>query len=535
MSLLTVKDLSVSFHVGDRVVEAVKKASFTIEKGKTFALVGESGAGKSVTALSILDLLPPGKAFYPSGSILFKGRELMGASDELMREIRGNDISMIFQEPMTSLNPLHNIEKQVGEILLLHQDDSKEHMREKVVELLHVVQLSEAENRLNAFPHQLSGGQRQRVMIAMALANNPELLIADEPTTALDVTIQAEILELLKSLQTRFHMSMLLITHDLFVVRRMVDFVGVMKDGEIVECGEIKKVFQNPSHKYTKYLLASELKEGAESPAKSKNEVLSTKNLSVAFPILKGVFRKTKGYIHAVNDVSLKIREGHTVGLVGESGSGKTTFGLAILRLIASSGSILFQGKEIQGLASKDTRSLRKEMQIIFQDPFESLNPRLTVGQIIQEGIQVHKLVATKEKRDDLIQSVLEEVGLEPEMINRYPHEFSGGQRQRICIARALVLKPRFLILDEPTSALDMSIQTQVLGLLRDLQKRYKLAYLFISHDLRVVRSMSHEILVIKNGDIVEYGPSEKIFKKPKQPYTKALLEAAFDESVIAS
>jgi microcin C transport system ATP-binding protein len=534
MGLLEVKDLRVSFRIGGMVLEAVKGVSFSIEKGETFALVGESGAGKTVTALSILNLLPPGKAFFPSGSITYDGTELLGASGEVMNRIRGNRIAMIFQEPMTSLNPLHTVEKQVGESLMIHQKCMKEEARRKVLELLHMVQLPEAESRLNAYPHQLSGGQRQRVMIAMALANSPELLIADEPTTALDVTIQAEILDLLKRLKEQFGMSLLLITHDLFVVRKMADRVGVMKDGRIVELGDVKDVFENPKHEYTKFLISSELKGKVSGISGGGREILSTRELSVAFPVYSGVFRRVRGYIDAVKRVSITIREGQTVGLVGESGSGKTTFGLAVLRLIASKGSINFMGQEIQGLKSKETRPLRREMQIIFQDPYESLNPRLTVGQIIEEGLRVHGIVSTPEERNMLISKTLEEVGLEPDMVHRYPHEFSGGQRQRICIARALVLKPRFLILDEPTSSLDMSVQTQILELFKELQRRHGLAYLFISHDLRAIRALSHEIFVIKDGDVVEYGSPEKIFERPEHPYTIRLIKAAFDMEVAA-
>jgi microcin C transport system ATP-binding protein len=418
---------------------------------------------------------------------------------------------------------------------MLHQNVSPDEAKQRVIELLKLVQLTDVENRLGSFPHQLSGGQRQRVMIAMELANNPSLLIADEPTTALDVTIQAEILVLLKQLQKQFHMSLLLITHDLFVVRKMTDRVGIMHNGEIVESGNLKDVFQTPHHEYTKYLLASELKEKELSSKSTKTIVLNTKNLSVSFPIYKGVFKRIKGYVNAVQNVSVDIKEGQTIGLVGESGSGKTTFGLAILRLISSKGVIKFKGEDIQSYKSNDIRPLRKEMQIIFQDPFASLNPRLTVGQIIEEGLQVHSIGESQSEREYLISRSLEEVGLEPDMISRYPHEFSGGQRQRICIARALILKPKLLILDEPTSALDMSVQTHVLELLRALQKKYNLAYLFISHDLRVVRSLSNEILVIKDGNIVEYGLSDKIFSNPEHPYTKRLFEAAFDETPIAS
>jgi len=535
MSLLEVRNLSVTFKTAGREIQAVKNVSFDIAESETFALVGESGAGKSATALSIMRLLPEDRAFYPSGSVLYRGRELMGINEDALRtlrEVRGNRISMIFQEPMTSLNPLHTIEKQIGETLLLHKKLSVEEARERTVELLNLVQLQEAHSRLNAYPHQLSGGQRQRVMIAMALANEPELLIADEPTTALDVTIQAEILSLLKKLQSRFKMSLLLITHDLEVVRKMADRVAVMKSGEIVETGKIAEVFENPRHEYTKYLLSSELKDVLYKPEKGGEEIIKSDNLSVAFPIYRGIFRRKKGEVRAVDGVSVTIIGGQTIGLVGESGSGKTSCGLALLRLISSNGSIKFMGKEIQGLKSNDIRSLRSQMQIIFQDPFASLNPRLTIGQIIEEGIRVHYPREPKNTRTRMIATALSEVGLEPENMNRYPHEFSGGERQRVCIARALILKPRFLVLDEPTSSLDMSVQTQILTLLIELQKKHNLAYLFITHDLRIVRVLSHEVLVIKNGRVVEYGPVEQIFQSPRHPYTKTLIKAAVDMEI---
>jgi microcin C transport system ATP-binding protein len=531
VSLLEIRDLSISFHVSGQEIQAVKHASFSIKSGESCALVGESGAGKSATALAVMQLHPPHMASYPSGSILFDGQELMGALPELLRKVRGNKISMIFQEPMTSLNPLHTVEKQVSEVLILHQGMSGERARERVLELLHLVQLSEAESRLGAYPHQLSGGQRQRVMIAMALANRPELLIADEPTTALDVTIQAEILDLLQRLKAEFGMALLLITHDLTIVKRMVEKVGVMKDGVLVETGKVEDIFNRPQHEYTRYLLASELKEYPETMTVKEDAMMDVHNLKVFFPIQKGIFRTTKGYVKAVNDVTFSVKRGQTVGLVGESGSGKTTIGLAVLRLIGSSGSILYRGREIQGLKSNDIRPFRKEIQIIFQDPFASLNPRLTVGQIIEEGLQVHRIVETREERERLIAGSLEEVGIDPSSRNRYPHEFSGGQRQRICIARALVLKPQFLILDEPTSSIDMSVQTQIIHLLKELQKKYNLAYLFISHDLRVIRAISHEIVVLRDGKIVEQGKPENIFEKPKKEYTIALIKAAFHQS----
>jgi len=529
MNLLNVENLSVSFRTAGKVVEAVINTSFSIEAGETFALVGESGAGKSVTALAIMRLLPEKYVFYPSGSVMYKGKDLMEASDEDMQRIRGKSIAMIFQEPMTSLNPLHTVEKQITESLTLHQRLSAAEARQSAIELLQLVQLPEAEERLGAYPHQLSGGQRQRVMIAMALSNEPDLLIADEPTTALDVTIQAEILDLLKRLKQRFNMSLLLITHDLEIVRKMADRVAVMRAGKIVEQGAAEEVFTSPRHEYTRYLIESELREGAVQVRTEEKTILQTDSLSVAFPIYRGIFRRVKGYVNAVNDVSLKINAGQTVGLVGESGSGKTTFGLAVLRLISSKGSIRFIERELQDMKSSYIRPLRKEMQIIFQDPFESLNPRLTVGQIIEEGLRVHHIEDSERSRSDIIADVLREVGLEPDIQSRYPHEFSGGQRQRICISRALVLRPKFLVLDEPTSSLDMSVQTQIIQLLKNLQRKYQLAYLFISHDLKVVRSISHYILVIRQGDIIEYGSTEKIFASPEHRYTRSLLKAAFD------
>jgi microcin C transport system ATP-binding protein len=529
MSLLEVKDLAVMFRTGERQISAVKGVSFEIEKGEAFSLVGESGAGKSVTALSIMNLLPPKKAIISSGSIIFQGHKLLGASEDFLREIRGNSISMIFQEPMTSLNPLHTVERQISESLILHQGYHQDAARERVLELLGLVQLPDAEERLDSYPHQLSGGQRQRVMIAMALANNPKLLIADEPTTALDVTIQAEILALIKNLQKELSMSLLLITHDLAVVRKMADRVAVMRNGQIVEMGDIERIFNSPAHEYTRYLLESEPKGQPEKGDANEKVVVSTDALKVYYPIYKGVFRRVKGYVKAVDGLEVTIREGRTVGLVGESGSGKTTFGLALLRLISSRGSILFTGEELQGLKSKQVRPLRREMQVVFQDPYESLNPRFTIGQIIEEGLKVHRLGKTAGERQELISEVLEEVELAPSYMNRYPHELSGGERQRVSIARALVLKPRFLVLDEPTSALDRSIQTQIIDLLLELQHRHNLAYLFISHDLRVVRALSHMIIVIKDGVVVEQGPTEEIFKNPKDPYTKTLIRAAFE------
>jgi microcin C transport system ATP-binding protein len=529
MRLLEVCDLSVSFRAGGKVVEAVKGVSFAIDQGETYALVGESGAGKSVTALSILRLLPPSKAFFPSGQILFRGSDLMNVSEQTLRDIRGTNIAMIFQEPMTSLNPLHTIIKQVGETLVLHQGMSEREARGKTLELLELVQLAEAEERLDAYPHQLSGGQRQRVMIAMALANKPALLIADEPTTALDVTIQAEILALLGKLKEELGMSLLLITHDLRIMRKMADRVGVMKDGRIVETGGVKEVFSAPAHPYTKFLISSESLGSSKEPQGESEEVVKCGRLSVAFPVYRGIFRRAKGYVNAVKEVSVVVRRGRTTGLVGESGSGKTTCGLALLRLLRSSGSITFMGKEIQGVASGELRPLRREMQVIFQDPFESLNPRLTIGQIVEEGLKAHGVGRSREEREGMIAHTLKEVGIDPESQGRYPGEFSGGQRQRISIARAIILRPRFLVLDEPTSSLDMTVQTQILSLLKNLQEKYNLAYLFISHDLRVIRAMSHEIVVLKDGSVVEHGLSEQVFREPAHPYTRNLMRASFD------
>ena len=527
--LLSVRDLSVSFETPGSVVQAVRGISFDIDRGETVALVGESGSGKSVTALSILQLLPYPLARHPGGSINFRGLELVGARERLLRRVRGNRIAMIFQEPMTSLNPLHTIEKQINEVLFVHKRLDRRAARARTVELLRLVGLPEAEHRLGAYPHQLSGGQRQRVMIAMALANEPDLLIADEPTTALDVTIQAQILELLKSLQSRFGMALLLITHDLGIVRKMADRVCVMTQGEAVESGPVAEVFAHPRHPYTRRLLAAE-PAGAPVAADPGAPVLvAARDLRVWFPIKSGLLRRTVGHIKAVDGVSLTIREGHTVGVVGESGSGKTTLGLALLRLQASTGTIEFAGHAIQATSARALRPLRREMQIVFQDPYGSLSPRLSVGQIIEEGLGVHRMGGNAAERVTLVEQALVEVGLEPELRHRYPHEFSGGQRQRIAIARAMVLKPRFVVLDEPTSALDMSVQAQIVDLLRELQRRHGLAYLFISHDLRVVRALAEEIVVMRDGVVVEHGPARRIFEDPREHYTRALIAAAFE------
>ena len=536
MSLLEIRDLSVTFGGwrGAAPVEAVKRASFTLDRGETLALVGESGSGKSVTALSILQLLPyPSARHTPESSIRFAGEELVGGAPARLREIRGNRIAMIFQEPMTSLNPLHTLEKQIGETLLIHKHMSGSAARARTLELLRLVGLRDAESRLGAYPHQLSGGQRQRVMIAMAIANEPDILIADEPTTALDVTIQAQILELMRDLKDRLGMALLLITHDLTIVRHMAERVCVMTQGEIVEQGRTADIFAQPQHPYTRRLLAAEPK-GRVPPADPAAPVLiEGDDVKVWFPIRSGIFRRIKGYVKAVDGVSLKVRAGSTLGVVGESGSGKTTLGLALLRLLDAQGAIRFRGRDIAHERQRRLRPLRREMQVVFQDPYSSLSPRLSIAQIVGEGLRVHNLSASEAERRQLIEETLAEVGLDPAAAERYPHEFSGGQRQRIAIARALVLKPRFLVLDEPTSALDMSVQAQIVDLLRELQERYGLAYLFISHDLKVVRALSHEILVMKDGEIVESGSTERVMTAPEHPYTRALMAAAFDLAAV--
>jgi len=531
-ALLSVQDLKVTFGQGLQAVEAVKGVSFQLERGQTLALVGESGSGKSVTALSILQLLPYPRAHHPAGSIKLDGLELVNAPERTLRQIRGNRIAMVFQEPMTSLNPLHSIGKQVGEVLEIHRGMTGAEARARVLELLKLVGLPEAEKRINALPHELSGGQRQRVMIAMALANEPDILIADEPTTALDVTIQAQILVLLKDLQARFGMALLLITHDLGIVRKMADRVCVMQGGLIVEENAVEALFTAPQHPYTQRLLAAEPKGSPNIPAADAPEVMSCQDLKVWFPIRKGVFNRVVDYIKAVDGVSISVHRGQTVGVVGESGSGKTTLGLALLRLNQSKGPVVFMGRPIDGLSAKALRPLRREMQMVFQDPYGSLSPRLSVGQIVGEGLEVHGLGGTKAERRELIAQVLEEVGLDPATQDRYPHEFSGGQRQRISIARALVLKPKFIVLDEPTSALDVSVQAQIVDLLRDLQIRHDLAYLFISHDLRVVKALADHLVVMKDGKVMESGPAAAIFKAPQTAYTKALMAAAFDLQV---
>jgi len=530
MALLAVETLTVSFASGDTRVDAVRGVSFDLEKGETLALVGESGSGKSVTALSILQLLPyPTASHSTTSSIRFDGRELVRAGNAILRDIRGNRIAIVFQEPMTSLNPLHTIEKQVAETLHLHKGLSGSAARARVIELLQLVGLAEAESRLNAYPHQLSGGQRQRVMIAMALANEPDILIADEPTTALDVTIQAQILKLLKDLQARFGMALLLITHDLTIVRKMADRVLVMTEGEIVERGATADIFAAPQHPYTKKLLAAEPKGTPQAHEPRPKALVETRDIRVWFPIKTGLFRRTAGYVKAVDGVDLTLREGETLGVVGESGSGKTTLGLALLRLIDSRGEIVFDGRRLDALSGQTLRPLRREMQVVFQDPYSSLSPRLSIAQIVEEGLKVHQLGGNAKERRRAIERMLQEVGLDPAAADRYPHEFSGGQRQRVALARALVLRPRFLLLDEPTSALDMSVQAQMVELLRELQARHGIAYLFISHDLRVVRALAHDIMVMKDGKVVESGPAASIFAAPQSAYTRALMAAAFE------
>lgn len=527
--LLEVRDLCVDFTQSGRVTHAVNHISFDIHKGETVALVGESGSGKSVSALSILKLLSYPAASHPSGEIIFNGKDLMKASEPELRAVRGNDITMIFQEPMTSLNPLHTIEGQISEILQLHQNVDQSQARDGVLDLLKQVGIRDAEKRLSAYPHELSGGQRQRVMIAMALANRPELLIADEPTTALDVTVQAQILKLLAELKKQHGMSMLFITHDLGIVRKIADRVCVMTDGQIVETGPVNEIFDNPQHEYTKHLLAAEPK---GTPPKSNDNapvILSGKDIKVWFPIKTGFMRRVTDHVKAVDGIDLTLRAGQTLGVVGESGSGKTTLGLALSRMISSKGKIAFIGKDIDAYSFKQMRDLRNELQIVFQDPYGSLSPRMSITQIIGEGLAVHEPNLSADDRDRRVVKALEEVGLEANLRWRYPHEFSGGQRQRIAIARAMVLKPKFVMLDEPTSALDMSVQAQVVDLLRDLQKRYDLAYLFISHDLKVVRALANDVVVMQFGKVVEQGPSEQIFDRPETDYTKALMAAAFD------
>jgi microcin C transport system ATP-binding protein len=527
-TLLDVQDLSVAFRARERETRAVDRVSFTITAGETLALVGESGSGKSVTALSILRLLD-GSASHPGGRILFKGEDLLTLPEKRLRGIRGSDITMVFQEPMTSLNPLHTIQRQIGEVLEVHRGLSGRKARARILELLELVGLRDAERRLNAYPHELSGGQRQRVMIAMALACEPDLLVADEPTTALDVTVQAQILTLLADLQKRLGMAMLFITHDLGIVQRIADNVCVMLAGRVVEAGPVAEIFARPQHDYTRRLLASEPKGRANPVPPDAGRLLEAGPLKVWFPIREGWLRRTTSHVKAVDGVSLRVRAGETVGVVGESGSGKTTLGLALLRLTGCEGPIVFLGRSIAGLPPAAMRPIRRDMQVVFQDPYGSLSPRMTVADIVAEGLVVQGAVKTRAERQAVVAKALDDVGLDPATMNRYPHEFSGGQRQRIAIARAIVLKPKFVVLDEPTSALDRSVQAQIVTLLRDLQRERGLAYLFISHDLKVVRALANYVLVMQNGRVVEEGPAEDIFAAPKTAYTQALFAAAFD------
>ncbi|MGX9357072.1 ABC transporter ATP-binding protein [Roseobacteraceae bacterium S113] len=525
--VLEVRDLAVGFRQDGQVSPAVRGVSFSIARGETVALVGESGSGKSVTALSTVGLL--GESAEVSGSVTYDGAQMVGADEATLRRVRGNDISFIFQEPMTSLNPLHTLEKQLRESIELHQGLTGDAVRKRIIELLTKVGIRDPETRLGAYPHQLSGGQRQRVMIAMALANGPELLIADEPTTALDVTIQAQILDLLADLRNEENMALLFITHDLGVVRKIADRVCVMKSGEIVEEGPTAELFANPQHPYTKMLLDAESTGVPDPVAADAPVVAETNGLKIWFPIQRGLLKRTVGHVKAVNDATLAVRAGETIGIVGESGSGKTTLALAIMRLIGSEGHLGFEGTDLRALSTRDLRKLRSDMQIVFQDPYGSLSPRMSCAQIIAEGLGVHGRQGDDRPERELVAEVMSEVGLDPMSMDRYPHEFSGGQRQRIAIARAMILRPKLVVLDEPTSALDMTVQVQIVELLRNLQKKYGLAYLFISHDLKVVRAMSHHVIVMKQGDVVEQGPADQIFEHPQTDYARTLLAAAFD------
>ena len=533
--LLEVRDLSIAFHQGGRTSLAVDRVSFSLEPGRTLALVGESGSGKSVTALSIVKLLGATSASYPSGQVLYKGQDLLQANEEALRKVRGNEITMVFQEPMTSLNPLHPIARQIGEILELHGMGGASERRTRTIELLEEVGIPDPANRLDAYPHQLSGGQRQRVMIAMALANRPDLFIADEPTTALDVTVQAQILRLLKDLQAKRGMAMLFITHDLGIVRKIADDVCVMQRGKIVEAGPTEEVFRAPQHPDTQALLAAEPTGKPPVADPTAAPVLTGDNIRVWFPIKRGFFRRTIGHVKAVDGISLTVRAGQTVGVVGESGSGKTTLGLALLRLIRSEGPIAYLGQRIDGFDAKQMRPLRRDMQVVFQDPYGSLSPRMSVAEIVEEGLAIQSPQLHWRERREIVAKALFDTGLDPAAMDRYPHEFSGGQRQRIAIARAMALKPRFVVLDEPTSALDMSVQAQIVDLLRDLQKRRNLAYMFISHDLKVVRALATDLIVMRHGKVVESGPAAEIFAAPASDYTRALFAAAFNIEADAS
>ena len=529
-SLLQIKNLSVDFKTQGGMFRAVYGVSYDIKKGETLALVGESGSGKSVSALSIMQLLPYPRAVHaPESSILFNGEELIGKPESFMRNIRGSQIGMIFQEPQSALNPLHTIEKQIGETLRLHQNMGRSQARERVCELMDLVGLPRLKDRLNAYPHELSGGQRQRVMIAMALANNPELLIADEPTTALDVTVQAQILELLNDLKTRLNMALLMITHDLTIVEKMADKVCVMQKGKIVEQDATKLLFTNPQHEYTKMLLSAQPSSTLQKAKTDAPIVLSGSNVKIHFPKKKNFFGKVTDWVKAVDSIDIVAKKGQTIGVVGESGSGKTTLGLGLLKLIQAQGTIVYQSTDISGFKRKQMLPLREDMQIVFQDPFASLSPRMSVGGIIGEGLSVHRKGLSEAERGDLVVQALKDVHMDPETRHRYPHEFSGGQRQRISIARALALRPEFIVLDEPTSALDLSVQAQIVDLLLELQAKHDISYMFISHDLRVVRAMAHDLIVMKDGQVVESGAAADIFARPKEAYTKALLEAALN------
>ncbi|HVL02679.1 MAG TPA: ABC transporter ATP-binding protein [Dongiaceae bacterium] len=526
-TVLRVDGLSVSFLQGSEPNRAVRNVSFELKRGETFALVGESGSGKSVTALAVLKLLPRTITQY-TGNVQFEGKDLIAASEAKLRAVRGNRISMIFQEPLTALNPLHTVEQQIGEVLHIHKGLNNSRARKRILELLTLVGIPKPETRLGSYPHQLSGGQRQRVMIAMALANDPEILIADEPTTALDVTIQKQVLILLQDLQRKLGMTILLITHDLGIVRRFAHRVGVMTKGEIVEINTTENLFNHPTHPYTQMLLAAEPK-GLPIPVQESNPTIMTvESLRVWFPIKRGVFKRTVGHIKAVDDISFTLQQGSTIGVVGESGSGKTTLVQALLKLTQANGRVLFQDTDLIPLNNHQVRPLRKRMQIVFQDPFSSLSPRMSVEEIIREGLDIHH-IGVAEEREQRVINAMREVGLDPAMRHRFPHEFSGGQRQRIAIARALVMEPELIVLDEPTSALDRSIQAQVVDLLRGLQQKHGFSYIFISHDLKVVKALAHQVIVLKDGKVVEQGPAEQIFQAPQSDYTRELLSSAFN------